>query len=103
MVRARARMPFQDEAEQRFPYRVDLPQLPQGFGQRLNHMHDWCAANARAGWRQYGSHAKFFAGDVPHHYVRFCFMASGEAEAFRLQWGGIPIARSHFRRPRYGR
>ena len=29
----------------------------------------------------------------PQGYVRFYFMAAGDAELFRREWGGVPVAR----------
>ncbi len=58
------------------PHFVSLPELPGGYGQRLNEMHDWCAQRCGkygVAWAALG--------------VTFRFAEEGMAEEFRREFG----------------
>jgi hypothetical protein len=79
---ARTRNPGKRAAEQRFPFRVEIPVPPViGLGGQLNAMHDWWRANIAAGqWDQHGRSEKAL-GQVPVD-----FATEADADLFRWRW-----------------
>ena len=92
MVRRSARNLFKKQAEKTYPWRVDLDPPPDGWGHRLNFMHDWCRATVTE-WAQHGYQRKA-PGEVPIDVLRFYFMDPFEAELFQAQFGGRLVKRS---------
>ena len=83
---ARTRNPGKRAAEQRFPFRVDVPIPPGGLGERLNMMHGWCRTNIAAGqWDQHSRSEKAL-GQVPADFARFYFMTDADADLFQWRW-----------------
>ena len=74
------------DAETRFPHRIDIAVPQGGLGKRLNAMHDWCNRRlAAAAWAMHG-HSRRRPGRVPSLYVRFYFLDFNAIEAFRQAW-----------------
>jgi hypothetical protein len=73
-----------EQAERRFPWRVDVPVPGLGLQQRLTAMLDWCErrlGGALDGWDQHGI-------TIPIHVARFYFVGAADALAFVSEWGG---------------
>jgi hypothetical protein len=86
MVRSRARHPAKDEAERRFPRKVDVPVPDIGLGRDLMAMLEWCRQRVAAdGWAYHG-HTTRQRGEPPQHFARFYFADAAHAEAFARRW-----------------
>jgi hypothetical protein len=84
MVQRKARHPFKDEAERRFPYKVDIPVPELGLGRDLTAMLEWCRERVpRPG---YGHTARPSKHKPPVHCARWYFIEEADAEAFRQAW-----------------
>jgi hypothetical protein len=84
MVRARARHPMKDEAERRFPHKVDIPVPDTGLGRDLMAMLEWCRARVpRPGWKYHGHTVRPSKWAAPVHCARWYFADAADAEAFR--------------------
>jgi hypothetical protein len=87
MVRARARHPFKDEAERRFPFKIDVPVPEIGLGRDLTAMLEWCRQRMREDAWAYHSHtSRPSRGKAPVHTARFYFAVEAHAEAFAQRW-----------------
>ena len=74
-------------AENKFPYRIDIPIPVGGLGTRLTEMLMWCRRNTPAGtWAQHGHGGRSGSGGTPAVSARFYFANEADAEAFRRQW-----------------
>ena len=70
------------EIERRYPHIVELIVPLNGFGTKLNDMHEWHAL--RGIQTQRGS-GRYRDG---RHYVRWCFGGSEDAKVFQAEFGG---------------
>jgi hypothetical protein len=87
VTQRKARHPFKDEAERRFPHKVDIPVPGNGLSRDLTAMLDWCRERVpEAGWAYHGHTARPRKGEVRLHYARWYFADATDAEAFRQQW-----------------
>ena len=64
-----------------FPYIVEMPLPPTGFGNRLNAMFDWHTVNGIESQR--GPERREVADHDIRYFVRWCF-----AEAFAAEFSG---------------
>jgi hypothetical protein len=88
MVQRKARHPFKDEAERRFPHKVDVPVPPTGLGRDLTAMLEWCRARApQPAWAYHGHTSRPSKRAAPVHCARWYFLEEVDAEAFRQRWG----------------
>jgi hypothetical protein len=87
MVRARARHPGKDEAERRFPHKIDVPVPDTGLGRDLTAMREWCRQRVSAdAWAYHGHTERPHHGDAPVSSARFYFAEEAHAEAFARRW-----------------
>jgi hypothetical protein len=87
MVKRKARHPFKDEAERRFPHKVDIPVPGNGLGRDLTAMLDWCRERvAEPRWAYHGHTARRGRGEVRVHRARWYFASEADAEAFMRAW-----------------
>jgi hypothetical protein len=87
MVRRRARHPSKDEAERRFPHKIDIPIPATGLGRNLTAMLEWCRERVpEPGWAYHGHTARRSNGEAPVHCARWYFIEAADAEAFRRAW-----------------
>jgi hypothetical protein len=87
MSRPTDRNRFQNDAEAKFPCRLDVPVPGSGLGHRLTDMHAWRRVNvARGEWAEH-SHAERRKGEKRGDFARFYFMCESDTEAFRRAWG----------------
>jgi len=70
------------ETERHYPHIVELTVPPNGFGTRLNDMHDW---HSTRGIQSQRGRGRYYKG---RHYVRWCFAGSEDAKAFQYEFGG---------------
>jgi len=70
------------ETERRYPHIVELMVPLNGFGTRLNLMHDWHSFRGLESQRGSG---RYHDG---RHYVRWCFADQEDAKAFQAEFGG---------------
>jgi hypothetical protein len=70
------------EIERRYPHIIELMVPPNGFGTRLNRMHDWHSTRGIQSQRGSGRYHD------ERHFVRFCFADPEEAKAFQEEFGG---------------
>jgi hypothetical protein len=78
-----------DEAERRYPWRVDVLVPELGLQQRLTAMLDWAEGRLdRDAWDQHGLTAGLTATGSPQDWARFYFLEEGAARAFQAAWGG---------------
>jgi hypothetical protein len=75
-----------DNAEDRFPFKVDVPVPVEGLRHRLELMRAWCRDNVATGAWQERSHSVPAIGEAPTRYVRFCFIDRAGAETFGRTW-----------------
>jgi hypothetical protein len=67
--------------EQEFPHRVEMIVPEDGFGKRLDEMHDW--HRARSIKQRFGRGRR----DANNrHYVRWCFADAAMADSFRASF-----------------
>jgi hypothetical protein len=84
MSRAWPHNQFKDEAERRFPHKVDVSAVRDGD---LTAMLDWCCAQIPGPrWACHGRVACRRKGEPPVQYARWYFIEKADAEAFRRQW-----------------
>jgi hypothetical protein len=76
------------EIERRYPHIVELMVPLNGFGTKLNLMHDWHSFRGILSQRGSG---RYHDG---RHYVRWCFADPEDANAFQKQFGGELISLS---------
>jgi hypothetical protein len=87
MVLRKARHPFKDAAERRFPHKVDIPVPETGLGRDLTAMLEWCRARVpQPGWAYHGHTARPIKRAAPVHCARWYFLEEADAEAFRRTW-----------------
>lgn len=83
-IRADGFNPFKDEAERRFPYRVDVPVVRDSD---LAAMLEWCCERVPGPrWACHGHDARVPKGEAPAHCTRWYFLEEADAEAFRRRW-----------------
>jgi hypothetical protein len=87
VTQRKARHPFKDEAERRFPHKVDIPVPGNGLGRDLTAMLDWCRARVpQPAWAYHGHTARPSKRAAPVHSARWYFLKEADAEAFRGRW-----------------
>jgi hypothetical protein len=79
-----------DEAERRFPWRVDILVPELGLRGRLTAMLDWAERRFGGieGWDQHGVTVGRRPDGTPIDAARFYFGKEADALAFRKVWGG---------------
>jgi hypothetical protein len=83
MVQRKARHPFKDEAERRFPHKIDVPVPPTGLGRDLTAMLEWCRARVpQPEWPITATHPGPSKRAAPVHCARWYFAEAADAEAF---------------------
>ena len=70
------------ETERHYPHIVELMVPLNGFGTKLNVMHNWHFNRGIQAQRGSGRYHK------GRHYVRWCFGGSEDAKAFQDEFGG---------------
>ena len=68
--------------ERAYPHIVEIVVPPNGFGRRLDMMHNWHMARgiqSRSGRRRY---------EEPNEFIRWCFADAETADAFAAKFGG---------------
>jgi hypothetical protein len=84
MPRGAPRNPFQEEAERRFPHKVDVPAVHDGD---LTAMLDWCCEWIPGPrWACHGYVVGGHQGKPPVHRARWYFSDAVDAQAFRRRW-----------------
>jgi hypothetical protein len=74
MVQKKARHPFKDEAERRFPHKVDVPVPELDLGRDLTDMLEWCRARVpQPAWAYHGHTARLSKRAAPIHSARWYF------------------------------
>src|SRR5262245_9855658 len=82
MAQRKARHPFKDEAERRFPHKVDVPVPELGLGRDLTAMLEWCRARVpQPAWAYHGHTARPSKRAAPVHSARWYFANPADAEA----------------------
>ena len=70
------------EIERHYPHIVELMVPLNGFGTRLNDMHEW---HSIRGIQTHPGSGRYHDG---RHYVRWCFADPEDAKAFQKEFGG---------------
>jgi len=70
------------EIERRYPHIVELKVPLNGFGTKLNLMHEWHSFRGIQTQRGSGGYHD------GRHYVRWCFVVQEDAKAFQKEFGG---------------
>jgi hypothetical protein len=87
VVQRKARHPFKDEAERRFPHKIDISVPDTGLGRELTAMLEWCRDRVpEAGWAYHGYTARPRKGEVRVHCARWYFADPADVEAFKQIW-----------------
>lgn len=85
---ARTHYPARRAAEQRFPFRVDIPVPAGGLGGRLNEMAAWCREHFTGGWDHHGrtDPTSLDTRGIATGVMRFYFLTEADADLFRQRW-----------------
>ena len=98
MARPTDRTRFRDDAEAKFPIKIDIPVPAYGEPWPYADMLAWCRANVAAGaWAQHGFMDKKRRDEhgVPIDFTRWYFLNDADAEAFRQRWVEVSDGYSH--------
>jgi hypothetical protein len=89
-MRRRRSIDRREQAERRFPWRVDVRVPELGLQERLPAMLDWCECRLGGieGWDQHGVTLGRGPTGIPIDAARFYFASEADALAFRREWGG---------------
>ena len=79
---------LKQQAEKRFPHKVDVPVPVGGIGKRLNAMIAWCGEHAARGFWDCHGHRVRSADDTLQRFARFYFADAPIAQAFKREWLG---------------
>lgn len=86
---ARRSKTLREEAETRYPWRVDIPVPSDGLGKKLNDMETWCRAELLdEPWERHGRSVPEDAQGIKTQVSRFYFKDGAAAQVFQAQWGG---------------
>lgn len=89
MARAIGHIAAKENAERRFPHKVEIGVPPDQFDVRVREMVAWCWQRAEPGaWEQHSRNglSRRGAGGLSLDVVRFYFMDARVAEAFSGRW-----------------
>jgi hypothetical protein len=87
VTQGKARHPFKDEAERRFPHKVDIPVPGDGLGRDPTAMPEWCRARVpQPAWAYHGHTVRPSKRAAPVHCARWYFAEATDAEAFKQRW-----------------
>ena len=63
-----------------FPYHVDVPVPPMGFGKQMDVIESWLRQTLDNEWRQHGS------GSRGYHVARYMFRTKTDSDLFEAAW-----------------
>jgi hypothetical protein len=89
MARPTDRTRFRDDAEAKFPIKIDIPVPAYGEPWPYVEMLAWCREHVAAGaWAQHGYMDKKRRDDrgIPIDFTRWYFMDAADADAFKKRW-----------------
>jgi hypothetical protein len=99
MVQRKARHAFKDEAERRFPHKIDIPVPELGLGRDLTAMLEWCPARVpEATWVYHGHTERPSKREAPMHCARWYFASQSRCRGFPARLAGARLLICRLRR-----